>query len=91
MPDLTFPLELQAKLGFVYLCNETSGEPYESFKLQILDKMLFEGPSSIMYKKIIEEGIAPDFCPGFGYDTTTRQSTFTIGVSNVSEKDAFKI
>ncbi len=53
--------------------------------------MLFEGPSSIMYKKIIEEGIAPDFCPGFGYDSTTRQSTFTIGVSNVSEKDAFKI
>lgn len=44
MPDLTIPLELQSKIGFVYLCNETSTEPYESFKLQILDKMLFEGP-----------------------------------------------
>jgi Zn-dependent M16 (insulinase) family peptidase len=66
-------------------------DPYETFKLQILSVLLFEGPNSAFYKSIIEDGFAPNYCPGYGYDATTRQSTFIIGVDGIEEKDFFKI
>ena len=86
MPDLMSAPETQAKLGLIYLCNEMCEDPYETFKLQILAHLLFEGPNSLFYQSIIEEGLAPNYCPGYGYDNTTRQSTFTIGVQGIEEK-----
>jgi len=58
-------------------------DPYETFCLTILSKFLFEGPGSPFYQAILVSGIAPSFCPGIGYDSSTNQSTFVIGVSNV--------
>lgn len=66
-------------------------DPYETFKLQILENLLFEGPNSLFYQNIIEEGLAPNYCPGYGYDYTTRQSTFTIGVQGIEEKAVFQV
>ena len=80
----------QAKMGITFVCNEMCQDPYETFKLQILSELLFEGPNSVFYKKIIEENVAPNYCPGYGYDFTTRQSTFTVGVQGIEEKDFVK-
>ena len=91
MPDLMSPPETQAKMGITYICNEMCTDPYETFKLQILSHLLFEGPNSTFYKSIIEEGVAPNYCPGYGYDFTTRQSTFTVGVQGIETKDFPKI
>lgn len=66
-------------------------DPYETFKLQILSYLLFEGPNSLFYQEIIEKDVAPNFCPGYGYDHTTRQSTFTIGAQGINEKDIHKV
>jgi Zn-dependent M16 (insulinase) family peptidase len=49
----------------------------------VLSNLLFEGPNAPFYKNIIEAGIAPSFCPGNGYDSTTRESTFTMGVQGI--------
>jgi len=63
------------------LCNfNPSEDPYESFCIQVLSSILLEGPNAPFYKSIIESGLAPNFCPGAGFDHTTRQPTFTIGV-----------
>jgi hypothetical protein len=35
--------------------------------LYILEKLLLEEPNGILYKKLIESGIAPSFSPGIGY------------------------
>ena len=83
--------EAQAKIGITYVCNEMCKDPYETFKLQILSHLLFEGPNSLFYKSIIEGGVAPNYCPGYGYDYTTRQSTFTVGVQGIEEKDFTKV
>lgn len=91
MPDQMSEPELQAKMAFVFVCNEMSQDPYEAFKLQILSALLFEGPNSLFYKDIIEEGLAPSFCPGYGYDHTTRQSTFAVGVQGIEQKDFSKV
>jgi presequence protease len=87
MPDLMSPAESQAKMGITFVCNQMCDDPYETFKLQVLSALLFEGPNSLFYKSIIEGDVAPNFCPGYGYDNTTRQSTFTVGVQGVETKD----
>lgn len=88
MPDLMSPAENQAKLGIAFLCNLLpSKDEYESFCLNVLSSILINGPNAPFYKAIIEEGIAPNFCPGAGYDSTTRQPTFTIGVQGITIKD----
>jgi Zn-dependent M16 (insulinase) family peptidase len=43
-----------------------------------------EGPSSTMFKRLIESGLAPGYCHGYGYDTTLREGVMTIGVQNIS-------
>jgi len=35
--------------------------------------------------------VASGFCSGYGFDMSTREGTFTIGVKNVSEKEINKI
>jgi presequence protease len=80
MPDLMSEADTQTKLAFSFLCNQLSEDPYEAFCMQILSSLLFDGPNAPFYKNIIEAGVAPNFCPGVGYDCTTKEATFTMGV-----------
>lgn len=90
MPDLMSEADTQVKLGISYLCNEVSKDPFEAFCMQILSSLLFDGPNSPFYKRIIEAGIAPNFCPGTGYDGTTKEATFTMGVQGIKLEDIRK-
>jgi hypothetical protein len=58
--------------------------------MQILSSLLFDGPNAPFYKSIIEGGIAPSFCPGNGYDYTTKEAVFTMGVQGVKLEDIKK-
>jgi presequence protease len=87
MPDLMGEADLQTKLGISYLANQISEDPYESFCLQILSSLMMDGPNSPFYKRIIEAGVAPNFCPGAGYDCTTKEATFTMGVQGIKLED----
>ena len=55
-----------------------------------MSSLLFDGPNAPFYKKIIEEGIAPNFCPGVGYDHTTKEASFTMGVQGIKLDDVKK-
>jgi len=80
-PDQMQPADQQSKLGLSFMCDfDPAASPYESFCMQILSNLLLEGPNSPFYKSVIDSGLAPGFCPGSGFDYTTRQPTFTIGV-----------
>lgn len=72
-----------AKLGISFLCNDISQDPYTTFKLSFLSQLLLEGPSSTMFKLLIESGLAPGYCPGYGFDTTIRECLLTIGAQNI--------
>jgi Zn-dependent M16 (insulinase) family peptidase len=87
MPDLMSEPETQVKLGMTFLCNELNQDPYEVFCMSIMSTLLFDGPNTPFYKKIIEGGLAPNFCPGYGYDSSTKESTFTIGVQGIKLED----
>lgn len=60
-----------------------------NFKFQLICFLRVQTPCST--KKIIEAGLAPNYCPGYGFDYTTRQGTMTIGVQGISDKDTRKI
>ena len=83
MPDQMSPEETQAKFGITFICNEGAEDSYETFKLEILSELLFQGPNSPFYKKVIQSGIAPSFAPGVGYNCSFRQGTFTVGVQGI--------
>ena len=51
--------------------------------MTILSQILFDGPTAPFYEAFIESGFAPAFSPGNGYDFTTKEATFSIGVSHV--------
>jgi len=51
---------------------------------------MFDGPNSPFYESLIESGFAPAFSPGNGYDYSTREASFSIGVSHVPNETTFK-
>ena len=92
MPDLMSPADQQAKYALSFLCDFIPAEnAYEAFCLQLLSTLLLSGPNAPFYKSIIESQVAPQFCPGAGFDHTPRQATFTVGVQGIKTNDFKKV
>lgn len=89
-PELISDIDSQAIISFSTLCGNIAEDPYENFVLAILSQLLFDGPSSPFHEAFIESGFAPSFSPGNGYDHTTKEASFSIGVSHVDNKIDFK-
>ncbi|EEB09333.1 metalloendopeptidase [Schizosaccharomyces japonicus yFS275] len=81
--DPTIPQDKQAKFSISFLGNDICDQE-ETFSLQVLSKLLTDGYSSPMYKALIESGLATDYSPNTGYDSTMKRSVFSIGVEGVS-------
>ena len=84
MPDLINDPESQGKFSYNFLWNDVTKDQYENFWLYILSGLFFDGPSTPFYKNLIESGLAPAYSPGSGYDMTSREALFGIGVSNIN-------
>jgi len=80
MPDNMRPINQQGKFAVACLCSESFGNPYETFNLRMLSKLLVDGTSTPFYKELIESGLADSYCPGIGFSTQSRDSVFTLGV-----------
>lgn len=88
MPDLMSPAETQAKFALSWLCDFIPAkDAYEAFCLNILSNLLLSGPNAPFYKSIVEGQVAPQYAPGVGFDHTTRQATFTLGVQGIKVDD----
>jgi Zn-dependent M16 (insulinase) family peptidase len=72
-----------AKMAISYLINDVNADTYLTFKLSILSHLLLEGPNSIMFKTLIESGLAPGYSHGYGYDISLREGMMTFGVANI--------
>jgi Zn-dependent M16 (insulinase) family peptidase len=82
------PADRQTKLCLSFMCDfDPAKDPYQSFCVQVLSNLLLSGPNAPFHKAVIESGLAPNFCPGVGFDYTTRQPTFTIGVQGITNQD----
>ena len=89
-PVATDP-EKPCKFAMSYLCNEVCKDPYTTFFLGILSTALFDSQDSPMYKTLLESGLGNNYVQGYGYDHSTRQGTFTIGLNGVAANQDKKI
>ena len=75
------------KFAITYVCNDIAEDPYTTFCLGVLSHTLFEGLNSPMYKALLESGLGNSYIPGYGYDASIKDSSFTLGLNGVAEKD----
>lgn len=62
-------------------------DTFEGFTLSLLSSLMVSGPNSPFYKALIEPKIGTDFSSVVGYDGSTKEASFSIGLQGMAEKD----
>jgi len=86
-PDAMNPdPEKQSTVAVSYLLSDIT-DLKESFTLQVLSELLIGGPSAPFYKSLIQPGIGSGFSPVSGFESHIKETTFTVGLQNISADD----
>uniref|UniRef100_A0A671NIE5 Presequence protease, mitochondrial n=1 Tax=Sinocyclocheilus anshuiensis TaxID=1608454 RepID=A0A671NIE5_9TELE len=86
-PDALAPDPMkQNTLCMSYLLGDIT-DTFETFTLSLLSSLMISGPNSPFYKALIEPEIGSDFSSSVGFDGSTRQASFTIGLQGMAEAD----
>uniref|UniRef100_A0A8C1IT48 Presequence protease, mitochondrial n=1 Tax=Cyprinus carpio TaxID=7962 RepID=A0A8C1IT48_CYPCA len=84
-PDALAPDPMkQNTLCMSYLLGDIT-DTFEAFTLSLLSSLMISGPNSPFYKALIEPEIGSDFSSSVGFDGSTRQASFTIGLQGMAE------
>lgn len=62
-------------------------DTFENFTLNLLSSLMISGPNAPFYKALIEPKIGTDFSSVVGYDGSTKEASFSIGLQGMAEKD----
>ncbi|XP_060638521.2 presequence protease, mitochondrial [Anolis sagrei] len=76
----------QTMVSVSYLLSDITNS-FETFTLNLLSSLLVGGPNSPFYKALIEAGLGTDFSPDVGFNASTREAYFSVGLQGVSEED----
>ncbi|KAG7455238.1 hypothetical protein MATL_G00254490 [Megalops atlanticus] len=86
-PDALAPdPEKQNTLCMSYLLGDIT-DTFEAFTLSLLSSLMISGPNSPFYKALIEPKIGTDFSSVVGYDGSTKEASFSIGLQGMAESD----
>ncbi|KAI7789381.1 presequence protease, mitochondrial [Triplophysa rosa] len=80
----------QNSLCISYLLGDITNT-FETFTLNLLSSLMIFGPNSPFYKVLIEPKIGSDFSSSVGFDSSTRQASFTIGLQGMAEADTDRV
>uniref|UniRef100_A0A0A9X823 Presequence protease, mitochondrial n=2 Tax=Lygus hesperus TaxID=30085 RepID=A0A0A9X823_LYGHE len=80
----------QSTITVATLCNDIR-EIQETFEMQVLGELLVGGPNSSFYKTLVEPNIGAGYSPVTGYDPSTRDTVFAVGLSAVNPADFDRI
>ncbi|KAK5860414.1 hypothetical protein PBY51_021893 [Eleginops maclovinus] len=80
----------QDTLCVSYLLGDIT-DTFEGFTLSLLSSLMMSGPNSPFYKALIEPNIGTDFSSVAGYDGSTREASFSIGLQGMAEEDTEKV
>ncbi|KAH8556273.1 peptidase M16C associated-domain-containing protein [Umbelopsis sp. PMI_123] len=78
--------EKQTKLSLSYLTNDST-DVFETFAMRLMSYLLLDGHASPMYKALIESGLGAEFSANTGYDSSTMQSCFSVGLQGIKSSD----
>lgn len=59
--------------------------------MRLLSYLMLDGHASPMYKALIESGLGAEFSANTGYDSSTMQSCFSVGLQGIKSDDIDKI
>uniref|UniRef100_A0A3B1K4R2 Presequence protease, mitochondrial n=1 Tax=Astyanax mexicanus TaxID=7994 RepID=A0A3B1K4R2_ASTMX len=76
----------QNTLCVSYLLGDIT-DTFEAFTLNLLSSLMISGPNSPFYKALIEPKIGSDFSSVVGYDGSTKQASFSVGLQGMAEED----
>ncbi|KAG7524059.1 presequence protease, mitochondrial [Solea senegalensis] len=90
-PDTLAPDPVrQNTLCVSYLLGDIT-DTFEGFTLSLLSSLMISGPNSPFYKSLIEPKIGTDFSSVVGYDGSTREASFSIGLQGIAEEDTERV
>uniref|UniRef100_A0A669EED7 Pitrilysin metalloproteinase 1 n=1 Tax=Oreochromis niloticus TaxID=8128 RepID=A0A669EED7_ORENI len=69
-----------------YLLGDIT-DAFEGLTLSLLSSLMISGPNSPFYKSLIEPKLGTDFSSVVGYDGSTKEASFSIGLQGVDEED----
>ncbi|RXM97863.1 Presequence protease, mitochondrial [Acipenser ruthenus] len=69
-----------------YLLGDIT-DTFEAFTLNLLSSLMVTGPNSPFYKALIEAKIGTDFSSVVGFDGSTKEASFSVGLQGIAEKD----
>jgi Zn-dependent M16 (insulinase) family peptidase len=55
--------------------------------MRLMSYLLLDGHASPMYKALIESGLGAEFSANTGYDSSTMQSCFSVGLQGIKSSD----
>ncbi|KAF5890185.1 presequence protease, mitochondrial, partial [Clarias magur] len=76
----------QNTLCVSYMLSDIT-DTFEAFVLSLLSSLMISGPNSPFYKSLIDPKIGTDFCSVVGYDGSTKEASFSVGLQGVAEAD----
>uniref|UniRef100_A0AAQ5XFW1 Presequence protease, mitochondrial n=1 Tax=Amphiprion ocellaris TaxID=80972 RepID=A0AAQ5XFW1_AMPOC len=80
----------QNTLCVSYLLGDIT-DTFEGFTLSLLSSLMISGPNSPFYKSLIEPKIGTDFSCVVGYDGSTKEASFSIGLQGMAEEDTERV
>lgn len=80
----------QNTLCVSYLLGDIT-DTFEAFTLSLLSSLMISGPNSPFYKALIEPKIGTDFSSVVGYDGSTKEASFSIGLQGMAEEDIERV
>ncbi|XP_026168972.1 presequence protease, mitochondrial isoform X1 [Mastacembelus armatus] len=90
-PDVLAPDPArQNTLCVSYLLGDVT-DTFEGFTLSLLSSLMISGPNSPFYKALIEPKIGTDFSSVVGYDGSTKEASFSIGLQGMAEEDTERV
>jgi Zn-dependent M16 (insulinase) family peptidase len=88
-PMATNP-DKQVHMAISMLCCKSS-DTYECVLLNVMSSLLLNGSAAPLYSALIDTHLAPLLSGGSGYDNSTVDTTFSVGVQGISESDIPKV
>ncbi|KAJ2314837.1 Mitochondrial presequence protease [Coemansia sp. Cherry 401B] len=76
----------QTKFSVSYLANDLRNV-YETFSMSVFSGLLLNGASAPMHQALIDAHIGTDYSPNTGYSPYTRQTSLTVGLQGMADKN----
>ncbi|KAJ2682802.1 Mitochondrial presequence protease, partial [Coemansia spiralis] len=76
----------QTKFSISYLANDLRNV-FETFSMSVFSGLLLSGTAAPMHKALIDPHIGSDYTSNTGYSPFTRQTSLTVGLQGIADKD----